>query len=189
MSLDNIMKKIKKENKNIHSCKVCGVLRRKAMNTAAKKLNLDVLVTGHNMDDESQTVLMNIFKGNRDIMQRQGITTSGQEGFVRRIKPLYFISEKEARLYCILKELDVDFDECPYSEESYRNDIKNMLNDFEVKYKGTKNAIINTYLYILPKIKLGNPSKKTKMGYCEDCQEPSQQEKCKACELVKEIGL
>src|SRR3989344_6092493 len=45
-------------------CSVCGVLRRSLLNSYAKKLQVKKLATGHNLDDEAQTIIMNQFRKN-----------------------------------------------------------------------------------------------------------------------------
>ena len=40
-----------------HACSVCGILRRKALSVAAHKAGATKIATGHNLDDEAQSVL------------------------------------------------------------------------------------------------------------------------------------
>ncbi len=58
------IKDVLKKKKNLTGCSVCGVIKKWLLNKWAKKLKADKIVTGHNMDDECQTVLMNFLKGN-----------------------------------------------------------------------------------------------------------------------------
>ena len=44
------------------SCMACGVLRRASLNSAAR--DFDKIATGHNLDDECQSIVMNLLKGN-----------------------------------------------------------------------------------------------------------------------------
>jgi len=188
-TLDAIIKEIKKRKLNIHACKICGVLRRQSLNKIAKNIKLNVLVTGHNMDDESQTILINFLKGNFELMQKQGITTKiNNKAFVRRVKPLYFLSDKEVKLYTMLKGFNVKYNECPYAEESYRNDVEYFLNMFEAKYRGTKNAIVNTYIQLMQNQKESkiNTAHTT---FCKKCREPSTRKLCKACELLEKLYI
>ena len=59
-SLDQIMD-IRKDKTT--SCTMCGTFRRRAIEIGAKKINADVIATGHNLDDTLQTFLMNLFSG------------------------------------------------------------------------------------------------------------------------------
>ena len=54
------------------------------------------------------------------------------------------------RLYALLKGFQIQFVECPYSREGYRHQVQEMINEFENKYKGTKQGIVNSFLDILP---------------------------------------
>ena len=169
-------------------CSVCGVLRRNLLNVYARKMGVKKIATGHNLDDEAQTIIMNQFRKNIDASARLGPMNGieDHEGFVRRIKPLYFMSEKEIMTYAFLKEITDDFNECPYNKESYRNQIREMLNQFEEMYPGTKHSIVTSFMEILPLLK-GKESKKEKIQLCRSCGEPSSREICQKCKVLQEI--
>src|SRR3989344_3142140 len=59
-------------------CSVCGVLRRSLLNTKARELGATKLVTGHNLDDEAQTIIMNQFRRNIDASSRLGPLTGNE---------------------------------------------------------------------------------------------------------------
>lgn len=162
-----------------HPCSVCGTFRRYLLNKYAK--GFDRIATGHNMDDEAQAILMNLMKGNTNLLWRSMPITPRKKGFVQRIKPLYFCSEKEVAAYALLKGFDVGFTECPYIEESFRNQVRNGLNEEESKNPRTKRNILEKHLKLLKSIK----STGKDFQYCKDCGEPSQGEVCKACLLTK----
>ena len=46
-----------------HPCTVCGILRKKALADIAREERADSIATGHNLDDEAQSVLMNYLRG------------------------------------------------------------------------------------------------------------------------------
>lgn len=172
---------------NKRPCNVCGVWRRYLLNKHAKKLGADKVITGHNLDDEAQAIIMNMFKANTTLAARLGPISGVQEHdlFIQRVKPLYFCAEKEVRLYALLQNFQIQFAECPYSKEGYRHHIQEMLNDFEQQYRGTKQGIVNSFLAMLPLLqnqeKKGLPS----IQQCSKCQEASNKDVCNAC-LMKE---
>ena len=45
------------------ACTICGILRKKALADAARDPGATVIATGHNLDDEAQSVLMNALRG------------------------------------------------------------------------------------------------------------------------------
>ncbi|MFC6725640.1 ATP-binding protein, partial [Halobium palmae] len=48
---------------NMAPCAYCGVFRRDLLAAYAEELDADKLLTGHNLDDEAQTALMNFLEG------------------------------------------------------------------------------------------------------------------------------
>src|SRR3989338_5758020 len=138
---------------NKRPCNVCGVWRRYLLNKHAQKLGADKVITGHNLDDEAQAIIMNMFKANTKLAGRLGPISGLEEHdlFVQRVKPLYFCAEKEVKLYALLKGFKIEFVECPYAHGGYRYQIQEMLNEFESKFKGTKQGIVNSFLALLPK--------------------------------------
>ena len=147
-------------------------------------------MTGHNLDDEAQAILMNIFKANTKLAGRLGPVSGVQEHdlFIQRVKPLYLCTEKEVKLYTLLKGWKVQFTECPYSHSGYRHHIQEMLNDFEHKYKGTKQGIVQSFLALLPLLQEENSNEgKNKIKECIICKEAANQEKCNACKMKEMI--
>ena len=186
ISLDESVAKLKKEKSNVSPCNICGTFRRQALNVGARDLKATKLITGHNLDDESQSILLNIFKNNFKILSRLGPINGVLEDskFVPRIKPLYLMSEKEVRLYTILKGFDVGYDECPYAKGSFRQNIGEMINDLEDKHKGVKSSIVNFYLETQDSMKEKFLKEYgSEITFCTKCSEPSQKVVCNTCEL------
>ena len=174
---------------NLKPCSICGVLRRYLLNKKAKELKVTKLATGHNLDDETQSILMNQIKNSIKTSARLGPITGIKEDprFIRRIKPLYFLTEKEVLTYAFLNKLVASYDECPNCGDALRGDVRNLLNEFEKKYPGTKHAIINSFIEILPLLKKDYEVGDIKS--CNICGEPCSQNICRACNLLKENGL
>ncbi|MBD3204578.1 TIGR00269 family protein [Candidatus Woesearchaeota archaeon] len=166
-------------------CTVCGILRRYLLNKYSK--GFDVIATGHNLDDEAQAVVMNLLRNNSDLLFRLGPVSGNKnvDKFTKRIKPLYFCSEKEIKIYSILNKITSRFTECPYVEEAYRMKVRDFLNDYEQKKPGTKKNIIESFL----SMKKNYVSETKENTYCERCGEPSASDICNTCKLIKEIKL
>ena len=182
-SLDSILRIAK-----VKPCTVCGVLRRYMVNKYSRKLNATKLATGHNLDDESQAILMNFLLNQLEISARLGPKTGiiQDKKFIPRIKPLYHLAEREITAYSLLMGFGVTYVECPYTVDSYRRYVQELLNDYEWKHPGTKRNIIKSFFKMLPGLKkrFGTTEKIT---YCSSCGEPSKQESCQACLLVRKI--
>lgn len=169
-----------------NACSICGVLRRYLLNTKAKALGITKVVTGHNLDDEAQSVVMNQFRRNVKISARLGPITGVVKDarFIPRIKPLYFLSEKEVATYAYLKGFVEKYSECPHASDSYRAKVRDMIYAFDAQFPGTKQNIINAFLEILPLLKKQYTQE---MRYCQGCGEPAAQALCRACQLIEQV--
>ncbi len=167
-------------------CNICGTLRRYLLNSSAK--GFTKIATGHNLDDEAQSIMMNFFKGNLELAARLGPLTGvvEDEKFVPRIKPLYFCHEKEVAAYAFLQNFGIRFNECPHSRISFRAAIRDFLNELEQQLPGTKQNIINNFLKLLPRLKKKYGAV-ADITHCSSCGEPSSNELCKACIYVNSL--
>ncbi len=165
------------------ACRSCGVLRRHLINANAKEF--DKLATGHNMDDECQSIIMNFLKGSLLMNAKLGVASgiAGREGFTQRIKPLYFCSEKETAAYAFLQNFPVKFNECPHSFDTFRTSVRDALNEIESRIPGTKKKIIENFLLILPKLKETFKGAAVPVN-CSRCGNPATGEICQACKTL-----
>ena len=167
-------------DKGVKHCTYCGVFRRTLLNKAAREVGATKLAVGHNRDDEAQSVLMNVMRGD---MKRMSRLSKSSELFVRRIKPLKNILEKELVAYAVVNNIPYFDGECPNSFNNTRRDVQTLLNDMEQKYPGTKHNIINFYR------KLPAIEEKGSIVKCLRCGESSSQQVCKACELLENVRI
>lgn len=176
---------LKSKGINLKSCTICGVLRRYLINKYAKKLRADKLVTGHNMDDEAESVMMNIFRNTLWLAARLGPKTSASKYFVQRVKPLYLTSKKSVVRYSKLIKLPVKYGACPCSSESYRRFVRGMLDEWELKNPKIKGNIVNYFLRVSPELKQFYTNKN--LSTCEKCSEPSSSKLCRACQIIRNL--
>ena len=171
----------------MNQCSICGVIRRSILNRKARELEATKIATGHNLDDEAQTVVMNIIKGNvyqsARLGPRAGVLESSK--FVPRIKPLYFCLEAETTRYSKLHDFPVVYEPCPCSLESFRTHVKKLLNDMEKQHPGSKRSILESFLEMLPDLKARESS--GEIGECEACGEPSSNKLCRVCAIVQSL--
>jgi len=165
----------------VKNCLVCGVIKKSIMNKEARRLKVDKIATGHNLDDEAQTFLMNIFKGSPKLSANSGPITRNNPNkkFVPRIKPLFFVLENDIRKYVKKKKLKIIPQPCPCGIDSYRIQIRTFLNTVPEKQK---EKILESFEKLYDKIK---KTKDERVTYCESCGEPSRNKLCKKCNLLK----
>ena len=183
MPLDQMLKTL-----DVKPCTICGIFRRYLLNKKSKELGFTKLATGHNLDDECQSILMNQFKNNIQASARLGPKVGLNEknkNFVQRVKPLYLCTEKEVTTYAFLNGILDVFNECPNVAKSYRAQVRDMLNDFEAKFPGTKYSIINSFLQTLPDLKAR--FKDAEVNSCKECGEPAAKDNCNACKFAAKL--
>lgn len=183
------IKAIVKKQKNLSGCTVCGIIKRWILNKWAKKLKADKIATGHNLDDETQTVLMNFLKGNvmlgLNSTPMTGIIVDEDlkcktSGFAQRIKPLFFVPESEIRNYAQKMKFKILYDRCPCAIGTYRVETRAWmakLNDSQ------KMKIVENFQKEIPRLK-----KKFASGQiqeCKYCGEPARGEICNACRIFE----
>lgn len=171
--------------RHVAPCTYCGVFRKHALNRAAKSIGADKIATGHNLDDESQTVMMNYLKGDFERLMRLR-PKRVQKGLVPRIKPLRAIAEKEIALYCMLSDVFFQSRECPYADLSLRAEVRDMMNSLESSFPGTKQSTVRGFEMMAEGEQGRWPQ--IDLAACRQCGEPCVGERCKACELREEIG-
>ncbi|UCG95022.1 MAG: TIGR00269 family protein [archaeon] len=180
-TMDNIVKK------DARACTYCGVFRRFVINKKARELGATKLATGHNLDDEIQSVFINNLKGDINRLMRLGprpIVT--KKKFVTRIKPLRDVPERETALYDMINGIDYHDSRCPNAEDSIRFDVRKFINVMEEKYPGTKHIAIKHFDTILPALRK-HFSDTGKVKECSNCGEPTSRNLCKVCELLDNI--
>lgn len=172
---------------NLSSCSICGIMKRYILNKTARLLGADKIATGHNLDDEAQTALMNIFTGNLEAGMSAGPSTGAirDDMFVQRIKPLFFIKESDVRKYSEIMGFPVIYDPCPCSLDSFRAFLREKLNSIEKNNPEIKKNILNSFLSIISELR--DFEEREKVNACCFCGEPSRNETCSVCGLFQKI--
>lgn len=160
------------------TCGYCGVFRRRVLNGAASDSGARWLATGHNLDDEAQSVLMNVLRGDGYRLSVQSGTPRRIEGMVPRMKPLSRVPEREVALYVRLRGLPAVTEECPFSESSFRAEVRSLLNGLESDRPGTKYAVAS-----VP----DSLDEERELGSCERCGYPASSGLCQVCERVDRV--
>jgi len=188
-NLDSIMKR--RKDSQVSSCTICGAFRRYLLNRVAREAGATKLLLAHNLDDEVQTLLMNLFTGNVGQAGRKGeLSETPDDLFVPRFKPLIRVPEKALTIHGLLHYPSLPDRECPYLRESLRYEMRLMANEYETLHPGFKLKLINTYLRdILPALQKTPPKSGGNLQKCECCGEPASQLICKTCQLRQTLGL
>lgn len=187
---------VESDPENMAACAYCGVFRRDLLNQYADEYDADKLFTGHNLDDEAETALMNFFEGDLAQIAKHFDASLGpfdersnQETFIPRAKPLRDIPEKEVALYAHLKDLPAHITECPHSSEAYRAEIQNLMLSLEENHPGTRHSIMAGYeeLASIVAEEYTDRSATTELEPCNECGSPTTRDLCRKCSLLESI--
>ena len=187
---------VEKDPENMAPCAYCGVFRRDLLESHARDLGADKLLTGHNLDDEAETALMNFLEGDvKQIAKHFDASLGGFDvraesaEFVPRAKPLRDVPEKEVALYAHLRDLPAHITECPHASEAYRGEIQRHVHELEENHPGTRHSIIAGYEELAGLAardrRRGDPEEESDLGECERCGSTTGRDVCRKCRLLE----
>jgi len=166
------------------ACSVCGLSKRYILNKEALDGGYDVLVMGHNLDDEAATLMANTLNWNVEYIGRQQpVLPATKEGLVRKVKPLLRIAERETAAYCVLKGIDYEVDECPMVGGNTGIRIKEWLNILESQRPGAKQQFLFGFLDRVSDQFATAQQEQVELEECSNCGQPTTAGECAFCRL------
>jgi tRNA-5-methyluridine54 2-sulfurtransferase len=175
------------------ACSACGTFKRHYFDRAAIEGGFEVLVTGHNLDDEAARLFGNVLRWQTDHLARQRpVLPPTHEKFVRKVKPLFLLSEYETAVYAFMRGIDYVVEECPNAVGATQLTYKDALNRLEHASPGTKMAFVREFLrtgqpLIAAGVAAGATPADGPPGACERCGMPAWGSICGFCRLVSEV--
>jgi uncharacterized protein (TIGR00269 family) len=187
-SLEEICKIAEEKGIGLLGCTFCGILRRRLLNDYACRIKATKVATGHNLDDEAQTVLINVLRGDFSRLARLGAKpVATRTGFIPRVKPLRYVPEREIAAYAYLKGFPLYERECPYVRASLRDEVRDILNCIEAQHPGTKFSVVRGTDRISDLLK--DKVIKSEVRRCSRCGSPTGREVCRMCEVLSMLGI
>jgi tRNA-5-methyluridine54 2-sulfurtransferase len=169
-------------------CSACGLSKRHLFNRAAVDGGYSVVATGHNLDDEAAVLFGNTLRWSTDYMGRQLPVLPAADGFVRKVKPLVKLSERETAAYCVLRGIDYIVEECPMAEGNKHLGYKDALNRIEEQSPGSKAAFYFGFLErVSPLLTPEAEADQAELRPCRQCGSPTPGDICAFCKLVQRV--
>jgi uncharacterized protein (TIGR00269 family) len=168
------------------TCSACGLSKRYLMNRAALEHGYRVVATGHNLDDEAATLLGSVLHWQMDALPRQSpMLDSTHPKLVRRVKPLYRLSERETAAYAFLRGIDYIVEECPFAKGATSLAHKDILNRMEEASPGAKHNFLFGFLDKARPV--FERDQDVTLTECVNCGQVTTGELCAFCKLSDQV--
>lgn len=190
VTMDEVVKKVGRKG----NCTYCGTFRRQALEDAARKMDVDCIVTGHNADDMAETVLLNLLRGDISRIRRCTLSkTKSQESAeshsrflsLSRCKPFKYTYQKEIVFYAYFKKLPYFSTECTYAPGASRGDARSLIKELEKIDSGI------IYNLIKAAEQFSRPlDASLSVAPCKTCTHPtsSLDRMCTACNMLRKLA-
>lgn len=170
-------------------CSACGLSKRHLFNQAALDGGYDAVATGHNLDDEAAVLFGNVLRWDVAYLGRQHPVLPGGGGFVKKVKPLVRLGEREMAAYCVIEGIDYIVEECPMAAGNRHLGYKSALNDVEERSPGSKAAFLFGFFdRMAPLVQSAAEAEREGLHPCPGCGAPTVSEVCAFCKLVERAG-
>jgi uncharacterized protein (TIGR00269 family) len=165
-------------------CGSCGLSKRHIFNSFARDHGYDVVATGHNLDDEAAVLLGNVLRWETGYLGRQHPVLPAAPGFVRKVKPLVRVGEREMAAYCVLRGIDYQVEECPMADGNRHLGYKEVLNALEDRSPGSKAAFLFGFLdRAHDRFADVADAERDELVPCRGCGSPTTDDLCAFCKL------
>ena len=131
------------------TCSLCSRLRRGIIYKVAGELGANKIALGHHRDDMVETLFLNMFfAGKLKAMPPKLVTDKGDHIVIR---PLAYCAEKDIARYARGMEFPIiPCNLCGSQENLQRQNIKQMLTDWERQYPGRSQTIFSAMQNVKP---------------------------------------
>ncbi len=119
-------------------CSACGKIKRYYFNKLAMDGSYSCLATGHNLDDEVARLFSNTIRWDRAYLSDQGPMLEAENGFAKKVKPLWRLTEFETANYAFLMHIENHYESCPYSQGASFTCHKRLWQQLELAMPGRK---------------------------------------------------
>lgn len=122
-------------------CSLCSKMRRGALNSIALANGCNKLALGHHADDVIETMFLSLIYEGRfstfspvSYMDRTNMTL---------IRPFIYAEEKYIISVARRHNLPIVHNPCPRDKHTSRQDMKELIQNFDTTYKGSKHRMLN----------------------------------------------
>lgn len=122
-------------------CSLCARMRRGILHDMAKEYGCGKLALGHHLDDAAETFLMNLLDG-ATLGSFSPVTYLSRKDLTL-IRPMIFAREADIARAVRHAGLPVIQNRCPVDGKTERRQVKELLDDLDMKYPGVREKILH----------------------------------------------
>ena len=170
-------------------CSACGKIKRYFFNQTAREGGFNVLATGHNLDDEVARLTSNTLRWDRAYLSDQGPMLEDSDGFTKKVKPFWRVTEFETANYAFLMGIENHYAPCPYSTGASFSTLKSLWLELEDKMPGRKMDFYHGFLERgKPAFQQVEQEDSEILSPCVRCGYPTSAEVCGVCRIREAIA-
>ncbi len=170
-------------------CSTCGFIRRWALAKAARELGVDILATGHNLDDTLEVMLSSFISGDyRSIYRLKPVLPPFPPNNYWKVKPLINSPEYEILLYVSFNRIPVKSLNCPFGDDARSMRRKDILKYWEEKEPMIKFQLFSSFTKkLIPILDRIYEDGDLEYKICKICGGPSSSDICSTCRRINYI--
>ncbi len=194
LSVWDMVERARQRGLGLAPCTFCGIVKRRVLNYYARLNGFDKVATAHTLNDEIQTAILNILRGDKmRLAQWHPKSAPHSVLLIKRVKPLRKVYEYEIAAYAYLNDIPFQLEQCPYlvSHPTLRARLKPFIIEYEHASPGAMIKFLEfldrTLEPIVDDLNRGG----IVLPLCEKCGEPTSPGRrlCRLCELIDALGL
>ena len=170
-------------------CSACGKIKRYWFNKTALDHGFTALATGHNLDDEVARLFSNTIRWDTSYLSDQGPLLEGEDGFARKVKPLWRLTEFETANYAFLMGIENHYAPFPYSGGASFTCHKHLWQQLEEAMPGRKLDFYQGFLERGRPVFARQEAESGRVLHpCARCGYPTSADVCGVCRIKEAVG-
>ncbi|ENN96633.1 PP-loop domain-containing protein [Methanocaldococcus villosus KIN24-T80] len=170
------------ENVKKKHCSICGITKRYLMNRFGYENGFDVIVTGHNLDDEVSFMINNILNWDIVHLSKHDPVLPAHDKFLKKVKIFYEIEEELILKYALAENIPFTTAECKYRKDAITLRHRMYFNELKKYRENIKLQFLHGYLKHKDIFKVDD---NFKFRECEICGMTSAGKICSFCRVWK----